>query len=127
MFETLDEARAAFLCERLDFRVGSKAYVIDTDRQGRPRGHFSVEVREVAGLTGEGRPVYNCTTADGRVAQFDDAALHTADQLMMDEKGEPTGYAKWLQRDMEDLRRRAIVPPGPEVPVTLAVAFAEDA
>lgn len=114
-------AKAAFLCEELDFRPGSEAFVIRTDRQGSPTGHHRVKVKGVAGITGTGQAVFHCETDDGEIEVLEEAQLHTKKQLVFDDSGNLNAYGKWLMKDIEHLRQKALTPPGPPVDVTMPV------
>lgn len=121
-FETLHEARAAFLLEQLEFRRADRAYVVFLSRTGKPEGHELVTVTGVSAINGQGQPVYTCKRKGGANGEYDASQLHKdQNELLYDEKGELNAYGKWFFEQQVEMRDNALRRPMPPVDVTLGI------
>lgn len=124
-YSTVEDARTAFMLERLDFKTGDRPYVILVGHGKTPVGHERVTVMDLVGISGPGDPIFRCRRPSGEMAEFDMSQLHTETELLYtnERMDELSIYGTWFFREQQKARERSMRPPGPPLPVTFSLRF----
>jgi len=124
MFDTEEEATAAFYRKELPWLHGDKAYTWKFRAASqRVIGHTAVVVDGVAGISAEGAPIYQCRTPSGQLLQIEADILMTKQQMLYNPDGSPSPYHEWFLADQAEKTRRKSRPGSGTVPVTVGMTF----
>lgn len=125
-FKSEMEVRVAFSCGKLPWLKGDTPAMLEirTDSDGRQviDNHRFVRVLDVCGLTSAHDPLYLCETESREMIQVDSAILVPWQRLLLDDKGQPSEYARWQQLKIQNRRARELAGHRTEVVLVASLA-----
>ena len=124
-FKSEMEVRVAFVCGKLPWGKGDTPAMLElrSDAEGRRviENHKFVRVLDVCGLSASHDPVYLCETEGRDLVQAESPILVHWQRLLLDEKGQPSDYAKWQHGRTQARRSREIA--GHRTQIILVASF----
>jgi len=124
-FKSEMDVRVAFVCGKLPWVKGDTPAMLTvrTDADGRNviDDHRFVRVLDVCGLSASHEPVYLCETEGRDLVEADSNILTPWQNLMLDDKGQLSEYARWLHAKQQARRVREVA--GHRTEVILLASF----